>query len=216
VAFNGNSAADTQVTYTYKVTNSGDPLTNVTVSDDKLGIIADSLSLATGEEQEFIEMADILETTTNTVTVTGSLVDGTQCSDTAEATVTVEEPPAACTSDTKVGGITFMYTSDSCSATTNDQEGKAECSGPAPGEPVSIVVTRDADKVTASPNTGIFVGDTVSFTHTDGKFGAETKFDVVGSSGTQSLNIHTSCSKALAVGDQFGSMKVIDLQLIPK
>ena len=81
---------------------------------------------------------------------------------------------------------------------------------------MSIVITRDADKLTASPSENINVGDTVTFTHKDGKFGAETEFNVEGPSGTQALKIHTSCSKALAEGDQFGSMKVIDLVLIPK
>ena len=39
---------------------------------------------------------------------------------------------------------------------------------------------------------------------------ASTKLEVIGT-GTQKLTIHTSCSKDLNVGDEFGSLKLVEL-----
>jgi hypothetical protein len=82
------------VTYTYTVTNSGSvDLTDVTVMDDQLGLIAELPILGAGES-ETITVADVClcEDTANKVTVTGILPNGTMCSaeDTASVTVDLE------------------------------------------------------------------------------------------------------------------------------
>ncbi|MDF1502551.1 hypothetical protein [Roseisolibacter sp. H3M3-2] len=86
------------VTYTYVVTNTGTaPLTNVDLTDDKLGAIAADLSLAAGASQTFTRTTTLQATTTNVVAATGVAFEGTaaatQVSDQANATVNV----VACT-----------------------------------------------------------------------------------------------------------------------
>ncbi len=110
----------------------------------------------------------------------------------------------------KVIEAVFEYVGGGCSGSSNSQN-KATCSGDPGGAPVAIVVTRDASKVSASPSSAIALGDLVSFTSSDGKLASNTEFDVDGPSGTQSLEIHTSCSQPLNVGDQFGSMRLSQL-----
>jgi len=115
--------------------------------------------------------------------------------------------------DGKATRLTFRYLGGSCAETTNQQNGKLDCSGdPAGAEPVQIIVTKDASKITVSPATEtITVGDLVTLT-ADKEFKADTVFDIRQGGGTlQSLKIHTSCSKTLAVGDIFGAMQVVTL-----
>ena len=65
----------------------------------------------------------------------------------------------------------------------------------------------------ATPNTGIpFEGlFTITGTGNSQKLKASTKLKLTGPDDTQSITIHTSCSKALSCGDQFGSLKVVEL-----
>jgi hypothetical protein len=99
---------------------------------------------------------------------------------------------------------------------SNSQEGKASCTGvDDTDEPVSITITKDADKVFADPATGIELGDIVSVFKFEGgvnkELGSETKFDVTGPNGTQSIVLHTSCSKPLNLGDRFGAFEVFGI-----
>jgi hypothetical protein len=130
--------------------------------------------------------------------------------------------PGADVCDGKLLRMVLEYTGDDCSATTNDQEGKAKCSGDTFGtEPVDITITgKDVDKIAVNGviggTTGFDLGDLATFTNevdASGELKASTKFDVIGPGGvTQSLTIHTSCSKALRCGDQFGGMKLVELE----
>jgi len=133
-----------------------------------------------------------------------------------DKTCCVPQPPAPGVDDCEgqVIRAVFEYTGGPCGATTNDQSGKVKCSGDLIGSPAGITVTKHADKIVASPSSGIGVGDTVTFydTSVEGVLKAETKFEVAGPDGTQSLSLHTSCSRALNVGDQFGSMKLVELE----
>ncbi len=125
-------------------------------------------------------------------------------------------PPGSC-EDGKPISLTFMYTGDDCSASNNPQNGKAKCSGdPAGAQPVELVYTgKKAGKFTISPPGEVInVGDEVTITTSD-KFESNTKLEIrQGGSDIQKLEIHTSCSQPLAVGDQFGSLKLV--QFIPK
>jgi len=119
--------------------------------------------------------------------------------------VAASEPPHC---EGKVIEAVFEYTGGNCSDSTNPQEGKATCSGDLDGaEPVSVFVTKDADTVSVSPSSGIEVGDTVSFLATSDVLKSSLEFDI----GAQSLAVHTSCSKALNVGDVFGGMRLVEL-----
>ncbi len=210
VAFNGQQATGTEVTYEYEVTNNGSELSDVSVVDDKLGTVAGPISLGAGETRTFTQVVNIFETTTNVVTVSGLLADSQVCQASDMATVTVEPPPASC-ADGKPRAVVFEYTGEACAASDNDQGDKAKCSGdPGFREPVFIVYTgKDPDKITVSPSDqSIFIGDlvTVEATGRD-RLHASTKLEIrQGTDLLQSLEIHTSCSQPLNVGDQFGSL----------
>jgi len=214
VKFDGKSAG-VEVTYFYEVTNNGDPLSNVLVDDNQLGLIDGPISLASEESQTFTAIAEIFETTINTVNVTGQLADGQTCSAPSDSViVTVEEPPppppGSC-ADGKPQALVFEYTGETCAASENDQGDKAKCSGdPGGAQPVQIVYTgKDPDKIRVDPSDEtIRVGGlvTVEATGRD-RLHANTKLEIwQGGVLLQSLEIHTSCSQPLEVGDVFGSL----------
>ncbi len=91
VAFNGQTAGN-EVIYTYALTNNGDALTNVTLSDDRLGVIATLGNFASGEKRIYELSAELTGTVTNTATATGYLIGNQQCLATASATVTIKVP----------------------------------------------------------------------------------------------------------------------------
>jgi hypothetical protein len=99
IGFNGQRGTSNEVTYTYEVTNNGDNLINVTVNDDRLGLIAEISLLTTGETQTFTRTVEITETTTNTATVSGTLLaPAPLCEASDTATVTIQQPQNACDS----------------------------------------------------------------------------------------------------------------------
>ena len=203
----GGSPSDGEVIYTYLVSHSGSGDVVVDVDDDQLGLIAEDLVVPEGVTVELSRAAVLTETTTNVAAVLD--VDGVCADDMDSVTVTTVIPPASC-ADGKPKALVFQYTGDSCEEGINSQN-KDECSGdPMDASNVSIVVTRDASKVSASPDSGVNVGDLVTVTTTDSKLRAETELDIVGGAETQSLNIHTSCSDDLVVGDQFGSLLLVE------
>jgi hypothetical protein len=128
--------------------------------------------------------------------------------------VPLAPPSPHCTS--KVNELTLVYIGDflgeGCTV-SNPQDGSASCTGVAdPGDPVSVTITNDPIKVSADPATGIPFGGLVTISREDGglptELGSTLEFDVTGAGGTQSLVIHTSCSKPLNLGDRFGSFGV--------
>jgi len=93
VAFDG-AGSNVTVTYQYEVTNLGDPVTNITVVDDKLGNVGVIPALpANGGDSAILQaVAEISETTTNTATATGML-NGEMCAAPQDSvTVTAVEP----------------------------------------------------------------------------------------------------------------------------
>ena len=105
--------------------------------------------------------------------------------------------------------LVFAYEPGNCAASTNDQDGKFECSGSLSGNLSSATVTGKKGKkgeLTVSQS-----GTQVTLTTSNGdKLPSESILTLTDSSGqTQNLNIHTSCSKALNVGDRFGSLRLI-------
>ena len=125
-----------------------------------------------------------------------------------QASVGSPEEPVECDPDKELISLVFRYVGGDCSGTTNTQNGAFSCTGDPGTAPVSI--TEPAKATVPSPTSGIGVGDLITFTGPKGKLKSEIMFKVVGS-GTQSLAIHTSCSKPLAVGDQFGSLVLVGM-----
>jgi hypothetical protein len=120
--------------------------------------------------------------------------------------------------------MVFEYTGDDCTATTNGQEGKAKCSGDTQfTAPMDVVVTKDADKIAIDGNIGgsfpttYILDDTFTVTNEENaplpkELKADTKLRLDAPGGSQELTIHTSCSKALSCGDQFGGLKLVLLE----
>ncbi len=94
VAINGQRGS-TDVTYQYVVTNNGDPLTDVLVTDVPLGAIGGPIDLGTGDSQTFTKQAQLVGTTVNTGTVSGVLANGAACSASDIVTVEAMMPPPA-------------------------------------------------------------------------------------------------------------------------
>jgi hypothetical protein len=143
------------------------------------------------------------------------------CNDSDPVTIMVVTPPTPIAScDTgKPQGLVFEYTGGDCSASTNDQEGKAKCEGPGPG-PGAVEVKysgKGKKHITLTPEGEVVVtgGGLDSFVILEasrkGKKGkkleSNTKLEIKqGGDVVQKLEIHTSCSKPLNVGDVFGSL----------
>lgn len=136
-------------------------------------------------------------------------------------------PPAFCEDGLKPQSLNMKYTGDDCSATSNTQEGKVRCDGdPAGFGPVFIVAaSKDnlADSKTKIWFSGSvevddeFVIDAIAAGKT--KLDADTRvfiFDSEGGTLLQFIKFHTSCSKDLNIGDQFGSLVLEGGFLIPK
>lgn len=215
----------TTVTYGYKVTNTGATDVTVTAVDDVLGsvfsdVVLSSGGMVSGTLETLVDGEDG-DTLINTVTATGVPVGGgASCLATASAEVNIVIPPVSC-ADGKPQTLVFEYTGLSCAASNNSQGTKAKCAdtagGPNGTEPVSIMYTgKDADnKVAVDPTDGTMVGDLVTLdAFGRDRLHANSKLEVKNGGLLQKLEIHTSCSQPLVVGDVFGSL--ILREFIPK
>ncbi|MFC1532529.1 hypothetical protein ACFL7M_04060 [Thermodesulfobacteriota bacterium] len=129
----------------------------------------------------------------------------------SECEVTI---PSLVECDGKLKALVLKYMGGDCSNTTNWQEGKVTCIGDAALEPVRIVITKDATELTVFPdNESIMIGDEITIV-ANNELRADTQFDIVqGGVVLQSLKIHTSCSKPLSLGNRFGSVQVVAMDL---
>jgi hypothetical protein len=223
------------VEYQYVITNNnesgGTIVTVESVIDDMIGSIYpippdfDDLPfpLNPGESSTFFRTVNVTETTMNTVTVTSDCAAPVE----ATATVTVTEalPPTADSClDGKPHQLVFEYTGKSCALTENNntQGDKFSCSEPGNelnGEfsvQIELALSgKDVDKTTVSPTTQVVtisdVDNTneVTFTATGSRLPAHTTFNILQDGVIlQSLDVHTSCSAPLAVGNEFGGMRL--------
>ena len=206
------------VVFDYKIANTGTTDVDLTsVFDNVLGELLDPSPQALDIGQMLtISATDFVDSdVTNVVTATGNVAGNPAALCQAVDTVTVNvvvppKPPGSCELGKPVA-LEFEYTGEACDAALdNPQGGKSSCLGnPASAEPVRIVITKDADKVSAAPNSEtIPVGGLFTVAKTNGdRLASETRFDIrQGGVTLQSLKIHTSCSKDLAEGDRFGGV----------
>jgi len=114
-------------------------------------------------------------------------------------------PPPNCETLGKPTSLTFRYTGAGCSASSNNQGDKSECTDVPGLSPVSITILKDSSKITVSPDSGINIGDLVTVSAIESDMGSEVQLYV----GGQFLKIHTSCSVPLAVDDVFGSLELV-------
>ena len=222
----GSVASEGTVEYQYVVHNpSENPVTvdvidvvNVNNGEDEFVYqIAEDELIPAGATVTLFDWAVFSETTDivfNEVTVTD--VQGQCTKATADATVTVVEPPVvpgSCETGDKPQALVFRYTGESCASTTVDEKSKCE-GNPLGTTPVQIML-HTAD-VKVSPATDVVITDPataaslVTFT-ADGRsrLPSVLLFDILNEAGTevlQSLEIHASCSAPLPIGGVWGSM----------
>jgi len=88
--------ADESVVYTYTVTNlSSDPVRDISLTDDQLGLIASSFNLEAGESTTFVTSTVLITDTTNVATAMGQNLLGDPVTGTASAFVRVVAPDIA-------------------------------------------------------------------------------------------------------------------------
>jgi len=86
-------AAGETVTYSYKVTNTGNvPITDLTITDDQLGVIGTIASLAPGASQTLTASTALMQTTTNVAQVSGKYGALTVTATSNPVTVQVSHP----------------------------------------------------------------------------------------------------------------------------
>lgn len=210
------------VVYTYTIENLGsETLTTVDVVDDQLGVVPGSpvTNLAPGATAVIQATALISQETTNVVVVDATASGGATCEDTDSFTVTtfVPPPPPATCEDGKPISLTFRYTGEGCSAGNNPQGGSATCTGGANfAAPVRILIRDKNDGTIVYGDTvGVPLQGTATGTAANGgenRFKSNTMVRIFNASGAiiEENIIHTSCSKPLGVGDQFGSLELIE------
>jgi hypothetical protein len=184
VGINGQTGG-VDVTYRYVVTNNGDPLSNVQVTDNLLGDIGTISELGTGASDSLTRMVRISGTTVNIGSAVGLLSDGSQCPASDSTTVTVVEPPPP------VG---------ECDGKVTDLVMKNL------GADAQVRVDQKKDGTVFDDF--VPTGGEFSFSGTDkkGTLGTEISIFVDGILDTK---IHTSCSQPIGPGLVSGSFEVI-------
>jgi len=130
--------------------------------------------------------------------------------------------PVGTVCESRPVAIAFEYTGRACEdPLDNPQAGKngkakAKCSGDLDGdEGVTIQYTgKDPSKFTLEPMGPVSIGTEIRLTATGRRnLHADSNFLIMKDSQTlQMLTIHTSCSKTLALGDEFGGLRVIEFE----
>lgn len=139
--------------------------------------------------------------------------NGTSCD-----SIECPQPPPFCEDGLKPQSLNMTYTGDNCSATNNTQEGKVQCDGDPAGFGPVFIVAASKDNLADSKTKIWFSGGSVGVGDVfviDATAAGKTKLDAdtyvfiyKGPDGDllQTIKFHTSCSKDLNIGDQFGSL----------
>lgn len=89
---------------------------------------------------------------------------------------------------------------------TQNQDGKSSVAGGSPSGTATIVVS---GKKSTGQSYTVPIDGTFTIGAFGGKIDAESTFSISSAGGSQTVEMHTSCSKALFVGDRFGALQVI-------
>jgi len=144
----------------------------------------------------------------------GGVVDCNAPPPAPECSPSGDSPGTPC--DAKLVDMVLEYTGQACQVPlANPQLGEATCSGDATGA-TNVGVTY-AGKFgyahTVMPASGINNGDRIRVTSTlqsGGLFPNQKLLISDGSGVRQTVEFHVSCSKPLALGDEFGSFKIVE------
>jgi hypothetical protein len=186
---------------------------------------APSDPLTSGQSREYFRTAQLTGDSIFTAYASGKNATdaGEVCRAVDPVTILVMTPPTPIGScdDGKPRALLFEYTGADCSASNNSQEGKAKCEDkinpPGPGVgPVEVKYAGKGEKhISVTPSGEVVVAGGLSEVLIEasgkGKKGekleSNTKLEIKqGETVLQKLEIHTSCSKPLNVGDVFGSL----------
>ncbi len=142
----------------------------------------------------------------------GGYVD---CNGPPPLTCTTNGDPAGTPCDAKLVDMVLEYNGQDCQdPLANPQNGEAHCDGDATGATdVGIVyASKFGSGVQISPASNVNDGDRVRVTSTrHGGLFPNVKFLVTDESGVrQKVEFHVSCSQPLALGDEFGSFKLVE------
>lgn len=237
VGFNGATAGNA-IVYHYEVKNNGATvLTNIFLTDDKLGNIAGPFSLNPGQTFTIDKQTTISQTTTNTATA--SVQGGSCTAQSNPVTVTLASPtptptPTAtpqtsnCTTSGRPNRLVMRYTGGSCASSQNSQGPPnfslcakfccTEFNGGLTGvSPVHVIVSNSSSTPTTTSQR-YFEGDvpagnqfTVLSQPTGSTFGTNTYFYLYENGVLkQKVQIHTSCSAPLIRGETFGGVRLDD------
>lgn len=125
-----------------------------------------------------------------------------------------------CQDKQKILEMVLEYTGDGCAASSHDQDGRLRCSGDGVGQNDVTIVSGSgkASKKKAASGlvnaSGIDIDDTFVVSNGGDKFPSETALSILDAQGSplQEIAIHTSCSKPIDVGDQFGSLRIVEVR----
>ncbi|MDH3587998.1 MAG: hypothetical protein OEQ74_01210 [Gammaproteobacteria bacterium] len=99
----------------------------------------------------------------------------------------------------KINWLTFAYTGGGCATVDHNQPDKFECAGDIDDQAAVTITTEDNETFVVEPG-NVF---------TIPRSGSDTDMALSNGLGTESIRIHTSCSRPLAVGDVFGSLSLV-------
>ena len=204
-----------EVTYGYKVRNTGSTKVNVTsVLDSKLGeMLSKSPKMLSPGDVFTLKSKPVFITkdTMSSVDVSANVKGASSvvCPAVDSAPVIVAPAPLLSCADGKPVKLGITYVGGSCSDSKHNQgSSKSSCSGNSKNaEPVLITFTDKKGGVLLSERVNI--GDTVILDNNGSKFDSETNVSISkGGKVIQSINFHTSCSVPLVVGDQHGGIVI--------
>lgn len=145
------------------------------------------------------------------------MVNPLQCELDLDKTCCVTQPVLpdfdACADNDDIVSLTMEYTGDKCHNSTNDQGKAFRCWGRREvGEPADVTVISPGD-VSATPSTGVSIGEDVVFTSSSGTLSDKLKLKIKGPwQRHQYLKIDTSCDRAIQCGDKFGAFTVTGIE----
>jgi hypothetical protein len=108
--------------------------------------------------------------------------------------------PVSCDTVGKPSNVTFVYTGGGCPG-DNSQGSKSDCSGSIDGGQPATVTLDGGTLGTVNPGESFIVPTT----------GSNTRVVLSNSGGTQTNDVHTSCSAPLVTGDEFGGLTLVGL-----
>jgi hypothetical protein len=148
------------------------------------------------------------------------MVNPLQCELALDKTCCVTQPVLpdfdACGDDDDIVSLTMEFTGDKAHNSSNDQGRHFRCLGRrAVGGPASVTILDHAAEVSATPSSGIDVGDPVVFSSSTGTLFDELKLKVTGDHyRRQYMKIDTSCDRAIQCGDKFGAFEVTGIETV--